>query len=513
MFSPENFDAVFRGPVSVRTALANSINVAAFRVAEALGTTELLNFAHDVGITTMADPSNYGPSLTLGGGEVSLLDMAYAYSVFANNGVMRGQRTVLELGPQYRSLDPVSIREIRDSRGRALYEAGEALERQVMPAPQAFQITSILSDNPARAILYGLESNLVLDRPAAAKTGTAGDPGRNDVRRDYWTMGYTPDLVAGVWVGNADNTAMTGGSSSRTAGLIWRDFMLAAHAGLPAAEFERPEGLTTSQVFIPRLRRLQPGERREARSQNPCGTTSLELFVAEGGVPERENGICTRIEVDARTLQLAGAETPSTWLRDDFFLVPERLPAIAQINGEPDPAILRWLGANKVRFVGEEVSGETEEPLALKSPREGSELGQGFVLVQGRAQSEEFERWTLEYAPGHRPADNAYTVIRESETTITGQLGRWDTRDLEPGRYVLRLRLEDGFLGELSVEVAVEIVVEEPEADPLREFLEGLEGEGGEEPAAGIEGGPEATAPGGAAGDAAGDTADGSGTP
>ncbi len=506
VFSPENFDAVFRGPVSVRTALANSINVAAFRVAEALGTTELLHFAHEVGITTMAEPSNYGPSLTLGGGEVSLLDMAYAYSVFANNGVMRGQRTVLELGPEYRSLDPVSIREIRDSRGRALYAAGEALERQVMPAPQAFQITSILSDNQARAILYGLESNLVLDRPAAAKTGTAGDPGRNDVRRDYWTMGYTPDLVAGVWVGNADNTAMTGGSSSRTAGLIWRDFMLAAHAGLPAAKFERPEGLTTSQVFIPRLRPLQPGERREARPQNPCGTTSLELFVAEGGVPARENGICMRIEVDARTLQRAGADTPSTWLRDDFFLVPERLPATAQIEGEPAAAILRWLGANRVRFVGEEVSGETVEPLALKSPRQGSELGQGFVLVQGRAQSEEFERWTLEYAPGRRPADDAYRVIRESETTITGPLGRWDTRELEPGAYVLRLRLEDGFLGELSVEVTVEIVVE---TDPLREFLEGLEEESGEEPAAGDEGEPSPAASSGAAGEAA----DGTGSP
>ena len=97
LFEPENFDGVQRGPVPIRSALANSMNIPAFRVAEALGVRSVLEFAHQLGITTMVNPDNYGPAITLGGGDVTLLDLTYAYSVLANNGVMRGQRSVLDL--------------------------------------------------------------------------------------------------------------------------------------------------------------------------------------------------------------------------------------------------------------------------------------------------------------------------------------------------------------------------------------------------------------------------------
>ena len=483
-FSPENFDAVFRGPVTARTALANSINITAFRVADAIGVNTLLEFAHRVGITTMDNPANYGPSITLGGGEVTLLDMAYAYSVFANNGVMRGQRTSLGLPANYRGLDPIAITQISDSRGRLLYELEASLSAQVMPAPQAFQITSILADNQARQILYGLDSNLVLDRPAAAKTGTAGDPGRNDVRRDFWTVGYTPNLVTAVWVGNADNAPMTGGSSSRTAGLIWHDFMLAAHAGMPVADFVAPEGLTTSQVFAPRLQVVQPADREDAPHQNPCGTTSLELFVAEGGVPPRENRICTRAEIDARTFELSTRDTPDQWRREDFYLIPELLPAAALVLGKPDPAIITWLQENKVRFVGDEsLQANDEEPVRLETPRDGSVLEQGFVFVRGQIGSPELTGWRLEFArrdagDGQEPADSAFTVLREGDQPSRGQLTRWDTRDLEPGVYVLRLVLEDDFLGEFTLAVEVAIVAQpEPGEDASGEDADSSTGD------------------------------------
>ena len=134
--------------------------------------------------------------------------MVFTYSVFANNGVMRGRPSSLDLGGEYRSLDPISILEIRDFRGNLFFQQKNVENIQVMAPQQAYQITNILSDNPARSILYGMDNTLVLDRPAAAKTGTAGDPGRNEARRDYWTVGYTPNLVTGVWVGNSDNTPM-----------------------------------------------------------------------------------------------------------------------------------------------------------------------------------------------------------------------------------------------------------------------------------------------------------------
>ena len=473
-FSPENFDAVFRGPMTARSALANSINIAAFRVADSIGTGALLDFAHRIGITTMANAAQYGPSITLGGGDATLLDMAFAYSVFANNGIMRGQRTSLGLPPDYRGLDPVAITRISDSRGRTLYEAGEAQSARVMPAPQAFQITSILADNQARRILYGLESNLVLDRPAAAKTGTAGDPGRNDVRRDFWTVGYTPTLVTAVWVGNADNTPMTGGSSGRTAGLIWHDFMLAAHAGLPVEDFVTPEGLTTSQVFTPRLRVLAPADREDASPQDPCGSTSLELFVAEADVPARGNGVCTRAEIDVRSFELALPGTEPEWRREDYYLIPTLLPPEARIGGQPDPAIIEWLQDNRVRFVGDD-SVETREgdPVALEEPLDGAELDQGLVVVRGQADSAELQAWRLEFAPGDDPAEEDFVVIVEGDDPVRGEITRWDTSELDPGDYVLRLVLEDDFLGEKEVVARVTIEEdpdaegdEDPEADP-----------------------------------------------
>ena len=480
VFSPENFDGIERGPVTIRSALANSINIPAFRTAATLGTGYVLEVAHRMGITTMRQTSNYGPSITLGGGDVTLLDMAFAYSAFANNGLQYGQRSVLGLPPGYRELDPVAILEIRDSRGRLLYGLEAPEERRVLPEAQAYQITHMLSDNQARAILYGLNSTLVLDRPVAAKTGTAGDPGRNDLRRDFWTLGYTPDLVVGVWVGNADNTPMTGGTSSRTAGLIWHDFMLAAHAGLPAREFAVPEGLTTAEVFVPQLRMIRPGDdRRTVAPQNPCAVRRLELFVAAGGVPELENGICFETEVDARTLLRASETTPPQFVAEDYFLIPPLAPGSEDL----EPAIIEWLRDNKVRYLGDEESSEEAVPALIASPREGAELGRGFVLVRGRARSPELLEWSLAFAAGEQPGEEAFEVLTASETPIaSGQLARWNTTELEPGPYVLRLVVEDDFLGRIVVETRVTIAGEEEAEENAEEGEPEAAGEGPETP-------------------------------
>lgn len=457
-FEPENFDNINRGPVTIRSALANSMNIPAFRAADRIGVPAILDVAHRLGVTTMQDPSLFGPSITLGGGDVKLLDMVFAYSVFANTGLMRGQITLLDLPFGNRALDPVSVREIRDVNGTLLYRFDAPEERRVLPAPQAFQITSILSDNQARSILYGLNSTLVLDRPAAAKTGTAGEPGRNDVRRDYWTVGYTPDLVTGVWVGNADNSPMRGGSSSRTAGVIWHDFMLAAHQGLPPAEFMQPEGLVTAEVIAPQLRVLGAADDRdEFPSQNPCARTVRDIFVADADVPERGNRLCEETEIDARTFLLATSATPASSVREGWFLTP---PTDAE--GEPDEAIVEWLRANKVRFVGDEPEdGEGRAFARIDTPRDGARLGQGSVLVRGRAAGDGVTGWTLAYAPLRlvgEPAESDFVTLIELDQPIaSGQLTRWDTASLPPGRYVLRLTVRHDFLGDFVEESRVTI--------------------------------------------------------
>ena len=452
VFSPVNFDGIDRGPVSIRSALANSMNIPAFRTADTIGVTNVLDIAHRMGITSMRDPSQFGPSITLGGGDVSLLDLAYAYSVLANNGVMRGQRTASDLPIGHRELDPIAILEISDSRGRLLFQQESPAERQVIPAPQAYQITDILSDNPARSILYGLSSTLVLDRPAAAKTGTAGDPHRNDVRRDFWTVGYTPDLVAGVWVGNADNSPMTGGSSSRTAGLIWHDFMLAAHTDTPPAEFAVPEGLTTAQVHVPQLT-LLTGDRQGAPSQDPCAHKVTELFI-QGDAPEIENQICFEVEIDRTTLLLADETTADEQIEEAFFLIPPVEEGVA----EPDDAILNWLRSNKVVYVRHESEGEIGSIAMIHSPINGAVLDSDFVTVKGRAGGDAVTGWSLAYAPGPAPQDEEFTFITGAVGHgISGQLDRWDIRRLEPGVYVLRLIAENDLFGETVADVHVRI--------------------------------------------------------
>ena len=175
----------------------------------------------------MNDVHRYGLALTLGGGEVRLLDLTDAYGSFAAAGMHH---------------DPVAILAVTDARGQTL-DAWQPSEGRRAVSPQvAYLITSILSDNAARMPEFGADSPLALDRPAAAKTGTTSD------FHDNWTVGYTPDLVAGVWVGNADNTAMRDVTGVSGAAPVWHDFMEDALRDLPATAFVTPPGIVHETI-------------------------------------------------------------------------------------------------------------------------------------------------------------------------------------------------------------------------------------------------------------------------
>jgi 1A family penicillin-binding protein len=221
-YSPANYDGRFDGPMTVRNALANSKNIPAVKTLMFDGIPDFMNMAEAFGIH-IANPERYGLSLALGGGEVRLLDMVSAYSVFDNNGV---------------SISPTAILRIEDSDGSVFYSYEPPLGRQVVGAAQAYMITSILSDNTAREPLQGLNSPLKLTRPAAAKTGSTDD------YKDSWNIGYTPDLVAGVWVGNTDSKPMKEVTGSLGAARIWNKFMEDVHVGIPAHDFGPPPGIT-----------------------------------------------------------------------------------------------------------------------------------------------------------------------------------------------------------------------------------------------------------------------------
>ena len=467
LFQPTNFDSRFRGPVTARSALANSMNVPAFRIVEALGTPAVLAAMQRTGITTMDDPTAFGPSITLGGGEVSLLDLAYAYSVLANNGEMRGRPTLLELGPEYREIDPVAVLEIRDSYGRVLYRHSAPESRRAASAAAAYQITHILSDNSARALLYGTGSNLELEggeRPAAAKTGTAGQPGRDDLREDLWTLGYTPQLVVGVWIGNADGTPMHGGSSAGTAGLIWNRIMTEWHAGRPLELFREPPGLRRGEVHAP-VAPSGPAGRDGGGPRQACTRVITELFSSAAPQPQRGNRVCINVEVDARTLQRATARTPDEHRAVRLLIDPPALPRRGATA--PDPAALNWLREQRLAYLHPPSANPAPPYAELSTPFDGARLPHGDAAIHGRAHSPDLLRWQV---AARRSGESEETVLAAGWSPVEGgRLAEWETSGLEPGRYRLSLAVEDAYFGEIRHEI--EVVLPEPVAEPIEELL------------------------------------------
>lgn len=204
-YIPQNYDGTFRGEVTLRQALALSLNIPAVKVLlDFAGLEDSISRAREMGITTLKDPSQYGPSLVLGGGEVRPLDMVVAYSVFANEG---------------KRVYPSSLLRVEDGEGRVLEQNNNG-SIQIMEPAVARMITDILSDNEARAPLFGPNSSLVIPGyRVAAKTGSTQE------YRDAWTLGYTKDLAAGVWVGNNNNEEMRLAPGVTVAAPIWNRFM------------------------------------------------------------------------------------------------------------------------------------------------------------------------------------------------------------------------------------------------------------------------------------------------
>ncbi|MCK4525533.1 MAG: hypothetical protein KAU07_03780, partial [Candidatus Andersenbacteria bacterium] len=228
-YIPPNYNFQFSGPVTMREALARSLNIPAVKTLYLAGIDNSIQMAHNLGITTLNNPENYGLSLVLGTGEVKLLDMVSAYGVFANDGKRNSQ---------------VSILKIEDADGGILKEF-EKNEKQVLDVEVARNINSMLSDNIARTSTFGSKSKLYLgDRPVAAKTGTTNE------YKDGWTIGYTPSLSAGVWAGNNKGEKMKRGGGITVAAPIWNDFMSRVLALDPIEKFAVPKKIKTGKTVL-----------------------------------------------------------------------------------------------------------------------------------------------------------------------------------------------------------------------------------------------------------------------
>lgn len=237
-YHPQNYDGKFRGPVTLRQALAQSLNVPSVKILYLAGVKDSILTAKEMGITTLADPDRYGLSLVLGGAEVTLLEMVSSFGAFSQDGILHPKTAILR---------------IEDSRGVVLEEKKD-ISLPVLDTEVSRTINDILSDNNARIPVFSPQSSLYFpDRQVAAKTGTTQD------FRDAWVIGYTPSLVAGVWVGNNDNTPMNQkGLSVMVAGPIWHKFLEFALKDTPPQEFPRPQPKQPEKSILRGLYRLGP---------------------------------------------------------------------------------------------------------------------------------------------------------------------------------------------------------------------------------------------------------------
>ncbi|MFN2226299.1 MAG: penicillin-binding protein, partial [Anaerolineae bacterium] len=431
-YCPEDYDRKYLGPRSFRTALAQSRNIPAVKVLDMVGVGNVIRTAHAMGINTLnQDLDYYGLSLTLGGGEVWLLDLTYAYGVLANGGVMMGQPAKLAR-PGYRQLDPVSILRIEDSKGDTLFEYTQPEARKVTLAdgqeltPQeAFLLTNVLADNNARAPVFGSNSALRLSRPAAAKTGTTTD------WRDTWTVGYTPQIVTGVWVGNNDNIPMEGLSSSHGAGPIWHNVMERiydeGHAqrilGDVIDKFSRPPGMTTVEVCA--ISGLLPNEH--------CPNRVNALFI-EGTEPTEYCNVHRVERVNRQTGKLATACTPPELVEERVYEVypPEAADWVRQ-QGIAQPPTQR-----------DEIYGCSPEggEVVLLEPTLGGHV-KDVVAIRGNARSGNFNFYRLEFGEGLNPSAWSQIGGDHYNQVDNNVLEFWDVRGLKDGLYTLQLTVVD----------------------------------------------------------------------
>lgn len=282
LYCPVNYDGQFHGPTQARFALGSSYNLPAVKVLALNGLEDFIATASAMGITTFEDPSHYGLSLTLGGGEVKMIDMATAFSAFANLGIRQ---------------DLYAIEKVEDQTGQALYQHQETEGPRVLPMEVAYLVAHILLDNNARSAAFGASSwlNIKTHPEVSVKTGTTND------KRDNWTIGFTPSRLVAVWVGNNDNSPMSWVASGITgASPIWNKIMSYALKDKDEEWLLKPEEVVGAHICALSGKAPSP--------EAPC-QTRFEYFL-KGTVPTETENLKVSIEIDKTTGQLATDKTP-----------------------------------------------------------------------------------------------------------------------------------------------------------------------------------------------------------
>ncbi len=427
-YHPTNYDEQEHGVLTVGASLANSYNIPAVRAMEFVGVQNFIPMAQRLGISTLTRP-DYGLSLSLGGGEIPLLEMTGAFAVLANGGLRR---------------PPQAIVKIEDGEGNVICEIdtpvpcrldGLGQGQQVISPVDAFLISDMLSDNAARAPIFGLNSVLNLGRPAAVKTGTTND------YRDALTIGYTPELVTGVWIGNASNAPMQNLAGVGGAGPIWNRFMQSALAATPPSNFPVPQGVQQVEVCADTGTLPSPA----------CPEKATRWFAADRPPLPPENDLWQKVKIDKVTGQRAGEFTPAEMVEEKIFKVyPEQYRAWAESHGIPQPP------------AEESTLFDFAPEVQITQPGEGENV-RGVISVVGVANVPAFASYELQYGISHDPGAFSGAIWGPiGQPSSGGILGQWDTATVANGPHTLRVVVRDSFGN--SYESRVRLVVDNPAA-------------------------------------------------
>lgn len=416
IYVPENYDRKYHGYTRLRLALARSYNIPAVLSLERAGVDNVIRTAHKMGITTLDRGLDYyGLALTLGGGEVKLLDETYAFGVFGNNGVMAGSPVPEDRQrPGFRTLDPVPVLRVEDSKGNIVWEYNTPATAQILDPRLSYLMNSILSDKGARCAAFGCPNILELDdnRPTAVKTGTTND------FKDNWTVGYTPQVVVGVWIGNTDNTSMKHVTGISGAAPVWHDIISYYLKDKPKVPFVRPPGLVEKTI---------------------CATTGLlptkycpkttEIFIP-GTEPTSYDTLDQAFLIDKETGNLATASTPPDKVEEKIFEIypPEAADYVKEANIPQPPAQYDTNYGPPPNAYGD---------VAIIGPGPYTYI-HGIYPLTGNAKGDDWNHYRIDFGKGLNPTEWQQIGPDHGEQVDQGPLENWDTSALD-GLFSLRL--------------------------------------------------------------------------
>lgn len=419
IYTPTNPDSLFRGPINLRDAMAAWLRPPAAQVANVEGMENVLRFAHLIGLNSLGETGNFDLSLLERGGAVSVLDMTYAYSVFASSGDMRGV-PAQSIGPGFRQRNPVAILRIEDSQGNVIWQYDEATIQQnqltIFLPELGYLVTDILADQSKRREMLG-DSASILDfqRRSAVVSGLTGD------QSESWTVGYTPQLVTGVHLSRSDNGQMTlDPFGLEGAAVVWRAIMQYAHERdrLTPADWQRPETVIQLPVC----------DRSGLLANGICPTRN-EVFIASFR-PDQPDTYWKSVEVNSQNGLLASTSTPAQF-------------KVAKLFFEPPAEAREWWTSNNLELAPTQFDTISRPDIfsttQILQPLPFAYVG-GVVDIRGTLDPADLQYFQLSYGEGPSPTSFIQIGDPQSQFNRGTSMGLWDTSGLS-GLYTLVLRV------------------------------------------------------------------------